>query len=107
LSVHLRNEEDVVVFNTGPVGGRPLDKGLFRSACTIPGDLLNDGRHAVELQVVKDEGNIIYRHSDILVFDVIDSQEGRGAWYGRWPGAVRPLLRWETEQVDASLKREP
>jgi lipopolysaccharide transport system ATP-binding protein len=99
LSVHLRNEQDVTVFNTGPVGGHPLAKGLFRSSCVIPGDLMNDGRHAVHLQVVKDEGSVIYEHQDILVFDVSDSREGRGAWYGKWPGAVRPMLEWNTEQI--------
>ena len=39
-----------------------------------------------------------YNTDDILVFDVQeDSSERRGAWFGKWIGAVRPNLKWETE----------
>jgi lipopolysaccharide transport system ATP-binding protein len=107
LSVHLRNEQGVVLFNTGPVGGRPLDEGLYRSSCVVPGDLLNDGRHHVELQIIKDEGMILHSYPDLLVFDVIDSLVGRGAYYGEWPGAVRPLLEWHTELVRDGVTTPP
>jgi lipopolysaccharide transport system ATP-binding protein len=80
--------------------GRPFPKGLFRSVCYIPGNLLNDGRYWLRLYVVKDQGVVIYRHEDILVFDVIDV-ERQGKWYGRWDGVVRPILEWETELLRA------
>jgi lipopolysaccharide transport system ATP-binding protein len=99
LSVNVWDERGTLLFNTGPVGGYPKPAGLHRSVGRIPGGLLNDGRHVVELQVVQDEGRIIYRHAEILVVDVHDSLEGRGAWYGKWPGAVRPKLDWHTRVV--------
>ena len=37
---------------------------------------------------------------DVLMFEVRDASEERDGWYGAWQGAVRPRLRWETEQVD-------
>jgi lipopolysaccharide transport system ATP-binding protein len=107
LSVHVRNAQDIVLFNTGPVGGRPLSRGLYRSSCVIPGGLLNDGVHRIELQVVKDEGVIIYEHADLLSFDVVDSLTGRGAWYGEWPGAVRPQLDWSTESIEDGVATSP
>jgi lipopolysaccharide transport system ATP-binding protein len=65
----------------------------------VPGDLLNDGMYRVLLLVVKDQGIVLYRHDDILIFNVADSVERRGEWHGKWTGAVRPMLEWETEYL--------
>ena len=46
--------------------------------------------------------DILYNHEDIVVFEVHDSAEGRGKWYGKWPGAVRPDLKWATERLQAA-----
>ena len=43
---------------------------------------------------------MIYQEEDVLVFEVSDTSEGRGTWYGKWPGAVRPKLEWETELLE-------
>ena len=104
LSIHLVNEEGITVFNSAPVGeplwhGRPFPAGLYRSACHVPGDLLNDGTYRVLLLVVRDQGVVLYRHHDILVFHVADSIDRRGDWHGKWVGAVRPMLKWETEYL--------
>jgi len=106
LSLSLFNEKGVHVFATGPVyesvwQGCPFPAGLFRSVCHIPGDLLNDGTHRIQLLVVRDQTVVIYRHDDILVFEVRDVVEMRGSWYGKWAGAVRPNLEWSTELVEA------
>ncbi len=106
LSLHLYNEQGVLVFNTAPVhepiwNGRPFPVGFFRSVCHVPGDLLNDGLHRVELLVVQDQGVVIYQHDDVLVLDVRDSLEMRDAWHGRWGGVVRPNLTWTTERIEA------
>ena len=105
LSLHVYDEQGTLAFNTlPPVGsawrGRPFPIGLFRDVCRIPGDLLNDGRYRVELLVVQDENTVVYRHDDLLAFEVRDAAELRGEWYGRWPGVVRPLLEWRTELVE-------
>ena len=103
LSVVIKNEEGYPIFNTAsgeePVwSGRPSPAGLFRSRFYIPAELLNDGTHRVHLYVVKEQTEVIYNTEDILVFDVReDISERRGAWFGKWIGAVRPNLKWETE----------
>ena len=84
LSLHLYNEDGLDVFNTFPAPDsdwylRPHAVGLYRSACHIPGDLLNDGTYSIELYVVKDRGHVVYHHSDILSFEVQDSADLRGA----------------------------
>ena len=70
----------------------------------IPGGLLNDGTHRVHLSIVKDESILVYKQEDLLVFDINDSPELRGAWHGRWPGAVRPKLLWTTEHLKSLTK---
>lgn len=104
LSLHVYNEQGVMVFNALPTEeavwqGGPFPRGLFRDACHIPPHLLNDGMHRVELLVVEDATRVIYRMEDAVVFGVSDVGQDRAGWYGRWPGAVRPRLEWETEQL--------
>jgi lipopolysaccharide transport system ATP-binding protein len=112
LSLHVYDEQGIMAFNTlppvtSPWRGRPMPAGLYRDVCHIPGDLLNDGRYRIELLVVQDENTIIYRHDEVLVFEVRDSVELRGEWYGRWPGVVRPQLAWETELVKPGAPAAP
>jgi lipopolysaccharide transport system ATP-binding protein len=106
LSLHVYDEQGILAFNTvPPVGspwrGQPFPVGRFRNVCHIPGDLLNSGRYRVELLVVQDSNLVVYRHDDVLAFEVHDSADLRGGWYGRWPGVVRPLLAWDTELVES------
>lgn len=102
LTVQLYNEHGTVVFASASImesawQDRGFPEGLFRSRCQVPGDLLNSGMQRAELLVVRDQGTVLYRHEDILVFEVQDAPEMRGGWHGAWPGVVRPNLRWETE----------
>jgi lipopolysaccharide transport system ATP-binding protein len=94
-----------MVFNALPMEervwqGGPLPRGLFRDVCHVPGNLLNNGVHRVKLVVVEDSAHVIHRMEDVLMFEVRDVSEKRDGWYGEWQGAVRPRLRWDTEQVD-------
>jgi lipopolysaccharide transport system ATP-binding protein len=105
LSLHIYNQQGMIIFNAfppeAPFHGRPYPVGLFRDVCHIPGDLLNDGAHRVELLVVQNDVNVIYRMDDILVFEVLDDTAHRGAWYGKVVGAVRPVLGWSTKLIEA------
>jgi len=105
LSVVVTNEEGLPVFNTAPLEeplwhGRPFPAGLFRSTVRIPGDLLNDGTHRVQLYIVEDQSVVLSRHDDVLVFDVLEPPGERQNWYGKWIGAVRPRMEWTTELLE-------
>ncbi len=107
LSIVVCNESGVPVFNTVPIHerewhDRPFPRGLFRSRCVIPGDLLNDSRYRVQFYVVKDQSSVIYSYGDILVFDVLDDPSVRRFWFGKWAGVVRPALEWSTEFLGTS-----
>jgi homopolymeric O-antigen transport system ATP-binding protein len=105
LSFQLYNEHGVMVFNPATYleqtwHGRARPKGLFRSTCFIPGDLMNDGEYKVNLIVASDQATAIYKHQELLAFTVLDAHEMRTSWHGQWPGAVRPNLKWRTELLE-------
>jgi lipopolysaccharide transport system ATP-binding protein len=107
LSIVVFNEEGAVLFCSTPFHepvwfGRPMPQGLFRSACAIPGDLLNNGPHRVTLHVIENGTHEIYRHDGILNFEVHDDVSLREHWFGKWGGALRPNLEWRTARIDAA-----
>lgn len=105
ITLHLYTEQQIVAFTTGSAEtdpewrGRALPRGLFRSECRIPSRFLNSGMHRVLLLVVENLDTIIYRREDALSFEVLDLQDRFGTWYGKEPGAVRPLMEWTTEYL--------
>jgi lipopolysaccharide transport system ATP-binding protein len=105
LAVIIRTEEGYPIFATssGP-DARWTAPGLYRSSFEIPGDLLNDGVHRVELNIRRNERQLVYRLDDVLVFDVLDSAEDRMGFFGKWIGAVRPPLAWKTTLVEEQLQ---
>jgi lipopolysaccharide transport system ATP-binding protein len=101
LSLHLFNEQGVLVLNAAPVDekqwyGRPYPSGVVRDVCRLPGDLLNDGTYRVELLVVKHQSEVVYRDDEILMFEVRDNPDEQGVYGGRWQGVVRPRTDWKT-----------
>jgi lipopolysaccharide transport system ATP-binding protein len=108
LSLLLFNQEGICVLASTNAHdpkwpAPPFPVGIFRSICSIPGGLLNAGLYRVKLLVVKDSAIILYHHEDVLVFEVHDSGKGRGGWYGKWPGVIRPNLQWSTELLTDKL----
>lgn len=108
ISLHVFNEDAIRLFNTGPVReprwhGKPFPVGLFRSRCIIPGDLLNNGTHRVQLLAVHNQSAVVFGMDDALVFDVADSHDLRGSYHGEWEGAVRPDLEWDTDLISCGL----
>ncbi|MFC1815189.1 ABC transporter ATP-binding protein [Thermodesulfobacteriota bacterium] len=107
-SLFLYNEQGTLIFDTVPLHepvwyGRSFPAGLFRSVCHVPGDLLNNGMHRFGLYFIEDQSVVILSQEDILVFEVRDSVEMHGSWYGKWPGAIHPKLKWSTELVETKL----
>jgi lipopolysaccharide transport system ATP-binding protein len=101
--INVYNEQGVLLFNSGPASRpewrtEPARPGLYREKCRIPGDLLNDGLHRVDLTLF--EADEVYHHEELLVFDVQDTVGVRDHWYGKWEGAMRPILEWGGERLD-------
>lgn len=111
ITLHILNEQGIIAFTSGsaldPVWkNRPLQEGLYKSVCHIPGNLLNSGRHQVKLLVVKDRSRVIYRHENAASFDILDLNERPVGGFGREPGVVQPLLQWTTEGISKGIGNE-
>lgn len=96
FTMHLFTVEGTYVFATCSKVG-PRQRGLIREVVKIPPDFLNDGVYNVAIQVVEDSTSLYY-HPEILVFEVQDTARN-GAWFGKWPGVVRPKLEWISHDI--------
>ena len=96
--VHLRSMGGDVIFRSAsaPVVVR---QGVYRSACHIPGDLLNNGKYTLDVFFTRDGNIVLYKMESPLVFEIFDTERGPGNYFGEIPGAVRPDLRWNTEEI--------
>ena len=79
---------------------RPYPRGLFRTSCTIPGALLNDGPHSISVYIHATVNDNIIATRNILVFYVRDTGMMGKEYTDKWVGAMRPRLGWETNQLD-------
>ncbi len=111
VSIHVHNSLGVCVFvsanhpsaslQTDEWYAKPYPCGVFRTCCTIPGLLLNDGLHTVSVFV---NGRAEYDNfvcaPHVLSFTIRDTGEMRKEHAGSWGGAVRPRLDWQTMRLD-------
>ena len=81
----------------------PIAPGVYRSTAWIPGNLLNEGLTAVDVELVSLAAPKLLHHAqerNALSFHVQDPGEGdsaRGLFTGQVRGVVRPLLDWDAE----------
>jgi lipopolysaccharide transport system ATP-binding protein len=102
LSVFLYNMTGECVFNVGSQA-KTFSKGLIKGRLEIPANFLNDGSYYISAMIVKDTADPIYFMEDAISFDIADWREGTN-WYGKWPGAIRPInIQVQTWKVDGLI----
>lgn len=79
---------------------RPIKKsGIYRSKCTIPGNLLNSGRHTLSvgaaINLSDDQVNIPH----CVAFETVDDQRFHSA-YSKWGGIIKPDFDWQSERIN-------
>ncbi len=113
VSIHLHTSMGVCVLTSAnfpsacpipdPWYSRHYPRGVFRTSCAIPGFLLNDDIHSISLfinEMTATDTIVLVR--DVLTFTVQDTGAMRKEYTGKWIGAVRPRLHWQTTQLNAS-----
>ena len=100
IGVNIYNEQMILLFSTGLNAMKPAPPGIYRMRGTIPGDLLNNGTHSVELVFSERLEHLLFRTDDVLRFEVQDSGEIRNGWYDTWPGMLRPHLPWSVSFIE-------
>jgi lipopolysaccharide transport system ATP-binding protein len=94
VSVYVTNQDGTVVFSAGPAEKpRAYEPGRYRDTFRVPGSLMNDGTYSITVEAWS-AGERILSLSNLLSVDILDSDEGRFGWYGKWEGVVRPDLAW-------------
>ncbi len=68
---------------------KQYNNGLFEVDCSIPGNFLNDGNYYISVEFVKNTTQRLFHFEACISFDVEDYRSNT-AWFGKWPGAVRP-----------------
>jgi lipopolysaccharide transport system ATP-binding protein len=92
ISMHLYNlSGDVIFASASPVVDSNDD--ILTFVCSIPPHLLNDGTYSITALIVN-SGNALFKMEDMITFEVNET-ERTGAWFGKWPGSVRPKLNWK------------
>lgn len=77
---------------------RIYEPGLYRSFCTVPGHLLNEGRHTISAIVARNNTDAHIRE-EVVSFTIHDDGISRSGYTGGWIGVVRPLLPWKVQKI--------
>jgi lipopolysaccharide transport system ATP-binding protein len=99
------NDDGVLLFVSADIhepqwGSRSRPAGVFRSRCTVPGNLLAEGqvRVCVEVSTRHPVYEIHFLEYDCVSFQVVDKGlpgSVRANWGRNLPGVMRPFLPWE------------
>jgi lipopolysaccharide transport system ATP-binding protein len=76
--------------------GKPLERGRYKSRCTLAGDLLNAGKFNFSLIGFSTNLTDPFRLDQVVSFEAVDDGVLRGDYYGPYNGPLRPRLPWET-----------
>jgi lipopolysaccharide transport system ATP-binding protein len=87
--------------------GLPHRKGLYRSSCRVPGNLLNAGRYGIEMYFSDGRPSNEFGLVD-AVSVVVHELTGRRNlnYYGRFIGHVHPKLTWRSQIIDDDRQRQ-
>jgi lipopolysaccharide transport system ATP-binding protein len=103
----LWNQHSTLAFNamdTSPRWHDPTPPGQYAATAWIPANLLNEGRHALDIELIRlatPKPELQAAAFQVVAFHVYDPGEGdtaKGLVGTEWKGAIRPLLEWTTEE---------
>ncbi len=98
ISLHLNSLTGECIFNIG-TESKAFKKGIITAECDIPNNFLNDGSYSISFMVVKDTALPLFNFEEALIFEIEDYREGM-AWYGKWPGYIRPKIDFPITQLE-------
>ena len=105
LELLVRASDGTPVFHSysaedDPNAGKPHPKGLFRSSCWVPSNLLNAGRFGIEMYFSNGRPSNEFGLVDTISVVVHEFSDRRNLSYlGRFIGQVHPKLKWQTVTI--------
>lgn len=105
LTIILKDSENNIVFSSinnheESWYGKPMPSGNYRSVCAVPGNLLNNKFYSLSIILFGKNFSDDRTIDNVISFEVTDSVDVRGDFFGGIGGHVRPLLDWHTEKMD-------
>jgi lipopolysaccharide transport system ATP-binding protein len=105
ITLHFLTEENILAFSTSTMHnadlcGHALGAGVYRAVCQVPAYLLNSGLIRLRLLVVENQTNVICTLDDAMTFELAPSAQNRGAYFGKRPGIMAPMLPWVMTPVE-------
>ncbi len=87
------------------VYGKPRRRGIWRSTCWIPGQLLAEGSYTASILIWGTAYSLLLREEDVVRVQVTDTGGVRGDYFGASIGILRPLLRWSSQYAGVGEER--
>jgi lipopolysaccharide transport system ATP-binding protein len=106
-SLHLHNGEGVQIFLSIDLEAdwvsAARERGTYTSVAWIPGNFLNIGTYYVSVACSRlDPHELHFFEQQVVAFNVLEvdaPNTARGAFSGKLPGIIRPVLQWQTEML--------
>ncbi|NNJ09096.1 ABC transporter ATP-binding protein [Chloroflexales bacterium ZM16-3] len=110
-NMHLYNDQGTHLFTTIDVDPewrhRQRPAGRWVSRAQIPGNLLAEGTHFVNVSMITNDPVIPQFHEReavaFQVYDTMDGDSARGDYGSQMGGVVRPMLKWENRRISTKL----
>jgi hypothetical protein len=95
LNFHVRmfTEDNTCAF-TAASEIKKYGRGPIKAVCHIPGNLLNNRIYKATL-TARNNNSPLLEVPDVLIFEVHESESGNLA--KKFPGAIRPKLKWDLQ----------
>jgi lipopolysaccharide transport system ATP-binding protein len=111
LEVIVRNSDGTVLFHSlsteDPACENIYPRGLLRSVCYVPGNLINEGRYAIDVHFMHGTMSNYTSLLDAAVLIVQDTApRGDLVYFGRYLGQVHPRLRWCTTSIGLETMKD-
>ncbi len=105
LTIYLMDAEERCVLTTlnnrePQWYGHAMPRGSYRTSCTVPAGLLNNGTFAIWVNLFGPNFSDNHLVRDVLRLDVGDGAALRHDYFGPFLGSVRPGLVWATEPME-------
>ncbi len=103
-NIHFFDESGTCIFVTHDWNSdwkdKPRPAGIYTSTVWVPGNFFSEGRIVVAVAASTYEPMevhfVVWEALSFYVADSVDGDRARGNFTGPFPGAVRPILDWET-----------
>ena len=90
----LKNEMGDALFTFSNKHNQPLFNGHNQLICNLPKGFLNIGDYFLDLYIIKNARETIFKESDVLSFNVNVANRPIGSWPGKEPGFIKPIFDW-------------